>query len=189
MGFDYLNFNELRYPSVKVIINNFEGSLIYNSELSFKLRFIQALEIAPAFLISKIRRFRNKLEHEYIISKENEAREAIEIAELFINATQNVILHKFFSDYCIRNEYNENDIKIKSPFIFVRFDLYSDKESLINLYYNIDDIDKGEIILKAEDKEYIFFVKASISHNFSYLPKIFGCNINFKYINYTIKEF
>lgn len=57
------------------------------------------------------------------------------------------------------------------------------------MYYNIDDINKGKISIKPKDKEYVFFVKSSISHNFSYLPKIFGCNIDSKFINYVIEEF
>lgn len=71
LGFDYLNFNEKNYSNIKSLINEFEKTMDYNNTLTFKLRFIQALEIAPTFLISKIRKFRNKLEHEYIIPKEN----------------------------------------------------------------------------------------------------------------------
>ncbi|GAA0177166.1 hypothetical protein SH2C18_04420 [Clostridium sediminicola] len=75
LGFDYLNFNESNYPNIKELINKFEEGLNNKKNLSFKLRFIQALEIAPTFLISKIRNLRNKLEHEYIVPKEDEARE------------------------------------------------------------------------------------------------------------------
>lgn len=188
LGFDYLCFNEKNYPNIKEIINEFEKEISYDNTLSFKLRFIQALEIAPTFLISKIRKFRNRLEHEYIVPKENEAREAIEIAELFINATQNIIWHKFFSDYFICNEYDKNDIKIKAPHVRVGFDLQCSKKASINLYYRIDNENKGEIIIKPEDKEYIFLVKSSISHDFSYLPKIFRCNIDCKFINYEIND-
>ena len=187
LGFDYLNLNEKNYPNIKEVINDFEKDISYDNTISFKLRFIQALEIAPTFLISKIRKFRNRLEHEYIVPKENEAKEAIEIAELFINATQNIIWHKFFSDYCISN--CKYDSKYKTPYIIVRFDLRCSEKGAINLYYNIDDINKGEISIKPEDKEYVFFVKSSISHNFSYLPKIFGCNIDSKFIHYEIEEF
>ncbi|NFG24362.1 hypothetical protein FDF86_01720 [Clostridium botulinum] len=186
LGFDYLNFNEKNYPNIKKVINDFEKDISYDNTISFKLRFIQALEIAPTFLISKIRKFRNRLEHEYIVPKENEAKEAIEIAELFINATQNIIWHKFFSDYCISN--CEYDSKYKTPYIIVSFDLRCSEEGAINLHYNIDDINKGEISIKPKDKEYVFFVKSSISHNFNYLPKIFGCNIDSEFINYEIEE-
>ncbi|WMJ81463.1 hypothetical protein RBU49_04195 [Clostridium sp. MB40-C1] len=189
LGFDYLNFNELNYPNIKELINKFEERLNNNNNLSFKLRFIQALEIAPIFLISKIRKFRNKLEHEYIVPKEDEAREAIEIAELFVNATQNIILHKVFSNYSIQNEYDEEKNKLELPYIKVHLDLCSEDEKIINIRYKADDVNKGEISLKPNDKEYILFIKVSVLHNFSCLPEIFKCNIDSKYISYKIKEF
>lgn len=189
LGFDYLNFNELNYPYIKEMINKFEEGLSDNNNLSFKLRFIQALEIAPTFLISKIRKFRNKLEHEYIVPKESEAREAIEIAELFINATQNKVLHKFCSSYSIQNEYDEKKNRLELPYIKVDLDLCSNKKKIIRIRYKVDDVNRGEIILNPDDKEYIFLIKASASYNFSYLPQIFKCDIDSKYINYKIEQF
>ncbi|MEW9095243.1 MAG: hypothetical protein AB2417_09195 [Clostridiaceae bacterium] len=189
LGFDYLNFNESNYPELRVLIDEFESDLRCNKDCSFKLRFIQALEIAPTFLISKIRKFRNKLEHEYMLPKENEAREAIEIAELFINATQNVIWHKFFSDYVVQNKYCEEKNNITIPFIRISFNSGYEKKSEINIYHKMDDTSKEQIILKPENKEYIYFIKAAISHKFHYLPLAFNCNINLKYINYKIREF
>ncbi|WP_462392637.1 hypothetical protein, partial [Clostridium cadaveris] len=137
LGFDYLNFNEVNYPSIKELINEFEKGISYNNNLSFKLRFMQALEIAPTFLISKIRKLRNKLEHEYIIPKEDEAREAIEIAELFVNATQNIIVHNFLSNYFIQN-YEYKKCKIEAPFIRIAFDLQCTEETSIELWYEVD---------------------------------------------------
>jgi len=149
LGFDYLNFNEQHYPYIKSMINEFEAETYFDKNLSFKLRFLQAMEITPIFLIAKIRKLRNELEHEYLMPQKDEVREAVEIAELFINATQNILWHKFISDYFVLQE------KIK---------------------------------ILPENKEYIMFLKASISNNFEYLPKIFGCDIDTKYINYEIKE-
>ena len=113
LGFDYLNFNEQHYPYIKSMINEFEAETYFDKNLSFKLRFLQAMEITPIFLIAKIRKLRNELEHEYLQEK---------------------------------------------------------------------------IKILPENKEYIMFLKASISNNFEYLPKIFGCDIDTKYINYEIKE-
>lgn len=189
LGFDYSKFNESNYPNIKEVINKSEEGLNSDKNLSFKLRFIQALEIAPTFLISKIRKFRNKLEHDYIVPKQEEAREAIEIAELFINGTQNIILHKLFSSYSIQNEYDEENSKLELPFIKVDLNLSYNKEKNIRIRYEVDDINNGEIILKPKDKEYIVLIKASISCNFRPLPALFKCNIDSKYINYKIKEF
>lgn len=185
LGFDHLKFNELNYPNIKVVIDEFENKSKRNDNLSFKLRFVQALEIAPTFLISKIRRFRNKLEHEYIVPKIEEAKEAIEISELFINATQNKVLHKICSCYSIQNEYDEEKRDLESPFIKVYIDLCSGKENRISIY---DDSSKESVYLKPTDNEYILLIKSAISYNFTYLPTIFKCNIDSKYIKYTLKE-
>nr|WP_025774446.1 hypothetical protein [Clostridium botulinum] len=190
LGFDYLSFNEFNYPNIKEIINKFEErSNSSNNNTSFKLRFIQALEIAPTFLISKIRKLRNQLEHEYIVPKEEEAREAIEISELFINATQNIVLHKFCSNYSIQNEYDEEKNRLELPYIKIDLNSYSNEGRNISIHYNIDGANKGKIILNPKDKEYIFLIKVSISYNFSQLPELFKCDIDSKYINYKIKEF
>jgi len=188
LGFDYLNFNESNYPNIKLLIDEFESDLNCNKDCSFKLRFVQALEIAPTFLISKIRTFRNKLEHEYILPSQNDAREAMEMSELFINATQNVILNKIFSNYFIQNEYEEDENEIVTPYIGISFDSNLNEQSKIKIHYNVDDSDKGDVILKSQNKEYIYFLKAAISHKFHYLALVFKPSIDLKYVRYTIKE-
>ncbi|WHX68771.1 hypothetical protein QNH26_09435 [Peribacillus frigoritolerans] len=61
-----MNFNEEKYPYLKKAIEEFEAELNPYLNCSFKYGIIQALEIAPTFLISKIRVIRNKMEHNYI---------------------------------------------------------------------------------------------------------------------------
>lgn len=61
-----------------------KASELSKSDLPHKLKLIQALRFAPGGLISKARNLRNKLEHYYQIPSENEIKEAIEIAELFV---------------------------------------------------------------------------------------------------------
>ncbi|CAI3701536.1 hypothetical protein [Clostridium neonatale] len=187
LGFDYLNFNEQHYPYIKSMINEFEAETYFDKNLSFKLRFLQAMEITPIFLIAKIRKLRNELEHEYLMPQKDEVREAVEIAELFINATQNILWHKFISDYFVLNEYNEDYSNIKKPYIDVSINLISEEGVEINVLYKGED-KQEKIKILPENKEYIMFLKASISNNFEYLPKIFGCDIDTKYINYEIKE-
>lgn len=55
-----------------------------------KLKLLQALEVAPSGLLSQIRQLRNKLEHYYEIPEEQEIANALEIAQLFIKATENL---------------------------------------------------------------------------------------------------
>ena len=184
LGYDYLNFNEERYPSTISIMNELEEYENLSRDYSLKLRFIQALEIAPTFLISQIRKIRNKLEHEYLLPTQEKAKEAIELAELFINATQNKLFNKFFTDYNIQNEYDEESIYIKEPAYSIRFHPY---DCEIYILYFQEKGDRIEVNLKATDKEYVYFLKAGISYDFYYLVKAFGCNMDRKYVNYEIK--
>lgn len=179
LGFDYLNFNEKRYPEIKLIIEEFENELKHHKDLTMKLRFIQALEIAPTFLISKIRKIRNELEHEYVLPKKEDVRDAIEIAELFINATQNIIFKKFCTDYFIKNENSEH---IKEPCIKVSFETI--EKPHIDIYYWGNE--EGKITLYPEDKKYINFLKIAVTNEFLYLVDVFGYKIDKKHINYTI---
>ena len=56
-----------------------------------KLKLLQSLDVAPSVLVSTIRNLRNLLEHQYLLPKENEVREALELANLFIGATDNAL--------------------------------------------------------------------------------------------------
>jgi len=72
------------------------------------LKLIQALDIAPIGLISKVRMLRHKLEHFYKTPTVEETKEAIDLAEFFINATQ----HKVYINYSfyIGNHFNGEDM-------------------------------------------------------------------------------
>lgn len=58
-------------------------------EASDKVRLIQALGIAPPYVISKLRKIRNKLEHDYEMPDPEDIRDGIEIGEMFIGTVQN----------------------------------------------------------------------------------------------------
>ncbi|WP_452225336.1 hypothetical protein [Lacinutrix chionoecetis] len=55
-----------------------------NKDLPYKLKLIQALNLAPAYIVAKARTLRNKLEHYYKLPSKEEVQESIDIAELFI---------------------------------------------------------------------------------------------------------
>lgn len=188
LGFDHLKFNESKYPEVKLLIDEFEHMKNNSKDLTMKLRFIQALGIAPTFLISKIRKVRNKLEHEYTLPSIEDVIESIEVAELFINATENILFNKFCTDYFVQNEYDENDREFYKKFVLrISFNSKSNfnPDTHINIIYKKDKI-KEELNLKPEDRGYIFFIKASITNEFSYLANAMGYDIDKKYIKYEI---
>lgn len=185
LGYDYLNFNEKKYPSIIKAITDLEKNEKLSGKFSLKLRFIQVLEIAPTFLISQIREIRNKLEHEYILPSEKKAKEAIEIAELFINATQNKMFNKFATDYSIQNKYEEEERKLVAPYYAIAFDLH---EHEIRISYLTEDSKGGELIINSMEEKYIYFIKAAISYDFYYLIKAFGIDIDRKYVKYEIVQ-
>lgn len=70
-----------------------------------RLKLLRALEVAPSNLISRTRRIRHLLEHQYKLPTKTKASEAIEIATLFIGTLNNV-LHTFIDGFDIGDEEN-----------------------------------------------------------------------------------
>lgn len=186
LGFDFLKFNDTKYSEVKSFIEEFENTHSSSKDLSMKLRFIQALGIAPTFLISKIRKVRHKLEHEYTLPTVGEAREAIEIAELFINATENILFNKFYTDYFIQNENDDRGYCVE-PFIKISFESCSARnlKPYISITYREGEINE-KLRINPEDKGYLFFIKAAVTNEFTYLINAFEYDIDKKYVRYEI---
>lgn len=186
LGYEYLEFKEEKYPYLLNTINELEKEEYLNKDYPLKLRFIQALEIAPTFLISEIRTVRNKLEHEYILPSKEKARECIELAELFIDATQNKLFNRFITNYNIQNEYDRTDTYMRKPFYSISFE---PGDGEIRIYANNEEDVTKEVRLSTLDEEYIYFIKSAISNNFYYLTKVFEVNIDYRYVNYEIEQF
>ncbi|PJI09326.1 MULTISPECIES: hypothetical protein [Clostridium] len=183
LGYKYSEFNSKVYPNIDIIINEYELENEFLYDTPFKLKFVQAMDIAPSFLVSKIRLLRNKLEHEYTIPKKNEVKEALEVAELFINATKNIvyseICHEF---YFSNNESIYDSLQSAKEYYYVNFDVCDKKDITIMLFTSQKRLSE---IITPTDEEYAFLIKVMTSHNFCYLPKAFGKEINKKYIKYS----
>lgn len=181
LGYEYLKFSEEVYPNIKNLITEFELENGVLSDTSFKLKFLQAMEISPAFLLSKIRLLRNKLEHEYTVPKVEEVKEALEVAELFINATKNVVYSEICHKFMFSSNFDNRGLLREKDFYYVDFDLSGDKKITVELCNSEREITKN---ITSTDEEYVFLIKAMVSHDFSYLPKAFGKKIDNKYIKY-----
>ncbi|WP_032121105.1 hypothetical protein [Clostridium amazonitimonense] len=126
---------------------------------------------------------------------ESEVRESIEVAELFINATQNIIVNKFSNDCYFGNNYYENSGTWISPYLEISFNPFKKHRNTISIRAMEDregiyGVDSGKSIeLKAIDDGYVYFIKSLITQDFSYLVKAFGDNIDEKYIKYTFKDY
>lgn len=181
LGYDYLKFDEKTYPNIRAVIDEFESENEKLNDTTFKLKFIQAMEIAPSFLVSKIRLLRNKLEHEYVIPKKKEVREALDIAELFINATENVVYSNICQSFRISNNIDsETGILIKEIYC-VDFHVSNSKNIEVRLCMKEEQLVEN---ITSKDEEYVFLLKAMVSHNFCYLTKAFGKSIDIRNIKY-----
>jgi len=74
-----------------------------------KISFINQLGIAPKLLISQYRKIRNSLEHEYKLPTVDQAKEFVELAELFINATSHKLGVDMYRAFTIESD--EQQIK------------------------------------------------------------------------------
>ncbi|MBR8535425.1 hypothetical protein KDU71_07620 [Carboxylicivirga sediminis] len=95
-----INYTEIQ-DSVTPFINCFEDK----NDLSYKLKIVQGLNLAPGFVIGKYRTLRNKLEHLYEIPTIEEVKEAIDIAELFVRSITGYYNSRL-NDFYITDEKN-----------------------------------------------------------------------------------
>jgi len=129
----------------------------------FKLQLIAYLNIAPITLISRIRRIRNQVEHQYKMPKNKEVFESIEMAELFVSATQNSMKDHpdtiYFSNnpnvveytddqFCLDFSSTKKEIKFRSHFKPMQ-----------------------EIIFKSSEVEYLLMLKFLLNAERRVFPK------------------
>lgn len=152
----------------------------FSSDMPFKIKFIQMMGIAPMLLVSNIRKVRNKLEHEYRVPEIKECQEALELADLFINSTQNKMWNKKWTDFYISNNSNVGwDIAIS----YKTFDTN-------NPYIEVSTTGKeNKMVAKfyPYQEEYLELLYISIRHEFSRLPNFFEQSFAEKYINFEVE--
>lgn len=109
-----INNNDFN-PNIKKFISYFE----LNDDIPIKLKAIHALNLAPSILISKTRNLRNKLEHYYQKPSIEEAKEAVDIADLFIRSVDGRF-KSLITECSITDEmsYNSNHLKYEKEIIF-----------------------------------------------------------------------
>lgn len=206
-GYNYKEFdNRNSYPEVKTFIKNNYKEEHYNG-LTEKLKLLNILGLAPTLIISNIRNIRNHMEHEYSVPSYDEVKKAIEIADLFINASNRKLCYSP-TEVCIsNNKYNKegNDnlsilYSVVCPFIRFTFCTYiSVNTVIIDAVYKINPSerkneqrlgmpaeDKTSVELKIDNKYYMEVIYSLLREDCSMLPRIFNNPIEEKFINYTI---
>lgn len=87
-------------------------------DLPARLRLLQALNFAPAEIVTNVRSLRNKLEHYYREPTNNDASNAIELAELFILATDSKLKGMLEFILTDKNKYLESEQTLKNSAFF-----------------------------------------------------------------------
>ncbi len=95
------------------------------TDIQYKLKLLQVLDLAPASIIANTRTIRNKLEHYYESFSDNDVENAIQLADLFINATDSKLKMVWSyriedtnstdkkNDSCIDVSFDEKEFTIK----------------------------------------------------------------------------
>ncbi|MCC5896066.1 MAG: hypothetical protein JJU16_11425 [Alkalibacterium sp.] len=180
LGFDYSNFNEKRYPNLNVHMNKVKKET-FSSDMSFKIKFIQTMGIAPMLLVSNIRKVRNKLEHEYKTPDIAECQEAVELADLFINSTQNKMWNKKWTDFYIQSNSNT------SSDIALSYNTFNTDMPYIEVKTRGNNKNETNTKFYPEQEEYLKLLYISIKHEFNMLPEFFGSDIKEKYVNFKVE--
>jgi hypothetical protein len=79
--------------TVKQYIKNSTGAKKFHDDIPIGLQLLDALNISPWLLVSKYRKIRNKVEHEYRKPNYADVIEAVEIAQLFLGCVEEGISH------------------------------------------------------------------------------------------------
>lgn len=145
-------------PEITKEYITFINPQLYKTDLPHKLKLLQSLDLAPAGIIADVRTIRNKLEHEYEQFSDKDVQNAIQLADLFINATDSKLKMVW--------AYRISDAKAvtssKGGLIDVRFK-DQDKKLLIDGFY------AGEyfrIELAQKDVEFYAFLKLTYSFHY-----------------------
>ena len=173
LGFNYKKFGS---PS----INDFMQTAISDvcEGENKKISFIHHMGIAPKLLISQYRKIRNLLEHEYKLPTINQAKEFVELAELFINATNHRMGLDFYASFSLRNDKKQEKCNMY-------FDASEIIEGCISIRSSVCD-KTFELTIESTETIYIELLSCIIKKQFNKIPIILGHDIPEEYINIKV---
>ncbi|GGK74636.1 hypothetical protein ACD591_06965 [Rufibacter glacialis] len=145
-----------KYPDAVNLFIKSSNNVSSRKDIKPQLMFLQAMGFAPASIIANTRNLRHKLEHYYKAPSYEQVSEAIDLAELFISATDSKLVRW---DYIITdNENLENDgVKVKFDADNYLFKIYEYRK-------------KGDSTLSTDREEDITFKNNQVE--FFHLMKI-----------------
>lgn len=125
----------------------FVNSFTYHQDTPYRLKIIQALGLAPAYLISKARLLRNKLEHYYKKPKLESVKEAVDVADLFMRSSD-MRYRLLESRFNITDEKNIGDKCLFTTGLEVQFD---SKNKLFSVIVKVDEKPDQEFNISATE--------------------------------------
>ncbi|CAC9972888.1 hypothetical protein [Flavobacterium panici] len=158
LGIKSDNFNKEFADYVKLF--DFE-----DDNIPIKLKIIHSINLAPSLIIFKTRSLRNKLEHLYQQPKEDEVKEAVDIADLFIRCVDgktDMINSEFF--ITDGKNFGKSRWHVEKNLYF-KFDTDLKNFSIKIKNTTSDDSNLEEVIIDSNDKEFIAILNLMFSIN------------------------
>lgn len=157
--FACLGLNPAKFPeSINLFIENVKSTS--RKDIKPHLLFLQALRFAPASIIAKTRNLRHSLEHYYQEPTHEQVSEAIDLADLFITATDSKLNNVW--DFVITD-----DEEIAHQGLNVSYDFNKRLFKVIELPIEIADIiedgTKDIVRIGNDEVEYYHLMKISTS--------------------------
>ena len=134
-------------------------------DLPARLRFLQAINFAPAEIVTNVRNLRQKLEHFYKEPTNYEASNAIELAELFILATDSKIKGMLEFILTDKEKYSKNEGTLQDSVFFQ----YDRDKHLFNVTWWFE---KNRKTLKIKNTDIEFYGILKVATSFDYTEDV-----------------
>jgi hypothetical protein len=158
---EVLQYLGVDFKNIPKSLDAFLKFIDFNDDISYKLKIIQGLNIAPGLIITKYRNLRNKLEHFYKIPTIDEVKEAIDIADLFIRSIEGHYKGQMDEFYITDKKNFIKDFEFKIGYTF----MYNDKSKCFNIFEQHSGKRLNEINIKISDIEFYGFIRLMNSIN------------------------
>jgi hypothetical protein len=126
-----------------------------NKNLPVKLKFLESMNFAPAEIIESARSTRHLLEHEYKNPTGSEVKKAIELAKLFIDATDSKLKNVWNFIITDKEKFNSTNNR-PSGGMYISYD---EKKHV----FRVEDSTSKEKIIKNNDIGFFYLFKLTVS--------------------------
>lgn len=157
LGLDPNNFP----PAIEQYISKSRSSPA-KKDLPIRLRFLQAIGFAPAGIIADARLLRNKLEHYYKKPSNEEVSNAIELAELFILATDSKLKSLWDFSLTDKDKHSKSDGHLWNSIYIV----YDYQAHLFDVRAYVENDKNKNMKIKNDSIEFYYLLKIATSFDY-----------------------